>query len=120
MIDLHGLYVEEALEYAGLAFESAALEDDKEVRFIVGTSSLWPSRWFLMVDFRRIQARDYMRRMVRPKSGQRWKSSAKSTFGVLYCSHSLFLYSHPGLSYLRRGFTYHLHPKNAGVLIVHC
>ena len=83
MIDLHGLYVEEALEYAGLAFESAALEDDKEVRFIVGTSSLWPSLWFLMVDCRRIQARDYMRRMVRPKFGQRWKSSAKSTFGVL-------------------------------------
>jgi hypothetical protein len=39
MIDLHGLYVGEALEYAELAFELAALEDDKVVRFIVGTSS---------------------------------------------------------------------------------
>jgi hypothetical protein len=39
MIDLHGLYVREALEYADLAFELAALEDDsdKVVRFIVGT-----------------------------------------------------------------------------------
>ena len=123
MVDLHGLHVEEALEYAKLAFEAAALqedEDDKEVRFIVGTSSLRPPRRVLMVNCRRIQARDYMRRMVRPKFGQRWKNSVKSTFGVLYCSHSLFLYSHPGLSYLRRGFTYHLHPKNAGVLIVHC
>jgi len=36
MIDLHGLYVGEALEYAELAFELAALEDDKVVRFIVG------------------------------------------------------------------------------------
>jgi hypothetical protein len=40
MIDLHGLYVREALEYAELAFELAALEDGKIVRFIVGTSSL--------------------------------------------------------------------------------
>jgi hypothetical protein len=39
MIDLHGLYVGEALEYVELAFELAALEDDKVVRFIVGTSS---------------------------------------------------------------------------------
>jgi hypothetical protein len=39
MIDLHGLYIGEALEYAELAFELAALEDDKVVRFIVGTSS---------------------------------------------------------------------------------
>jgi hypothetical protein len=39
MIDLHGLYVGEALEYAELAFELAALEDDKVARFIVGTSS---------------------------------------------------------------------------------
>ena len=38
MVDLHGLYVGEALEYAGLAFELAALEDDKLVRFIVGMS----------------------------------------------------------------------------------
>ncbi|KAN0114091.1 hypothetical protein V8E52_007067 [Russula decolorans] len=36
MIDLHGLYVGEALEYAELAFELAALEDDKVARFIVG------------------------------------------------------------------------------------
>ena len=42
MIDLHGLYVGEALEYAELAFELAALEDDKVVRFIVGTSSSSP------------------------------------------------------------------------------
>ena len=97
MVDLHGLRVEEALEYAKLAFEAAALqedEDDKEVRFIVGTSSLRPPRRVLMVNCRRIQARDYMRRMVGPKFGQRWKNSVKSTFGVLYCSHSLFLYSH--------------------------
>jgi hypothetical protein len=40
MIDLHGLYVREALEYAELAFELAAFEDGKIVRFIVGTSSL--------------------------------------------------------------------------------
>lgn len=39
MIDLHGLYVGEALEYAELAFELAALEDDKVARFIVGMSS---------------------------------------------------------------------------------
>jgi hypothetical protein len=39
MTDLHGLYVGEALKYAELAFESAALKDDKVVRFIVGTSS---------------------------------------------------------------------------------
>ena len=38
MTDLHGLYVGEALEYAELAFELAAPEDDKVVRFIVGTS----------------------------------------------------------------------------------
>lgn len=36
MVDLHGLYVGEALEYAELAFELAALEDDKTVHFIVG------------------------------------------------------------------------------------
>ena len=38
MIDLHVLYVGEALEYAELAFELASLEDDKVVHFIVGTS----------------------------------------------------------------------------------
>lgn len=40
MIDLHGLYVREALEYAELAFELAALEDGNVVRFIVGAPSL--------------------------------------------------------------------------------
>ncbi len=41
MIDLHGLYVREALEYADLAFELAAPEDDKVVRFIVGNVFLF-------------------------------------------------------------------------------
>ena len=45
MIDLHGLHVREALDYAELAFELAALEDDKVVRFIVGTSSLLQGLW---------------------------------------------------------------------------
>jgi hypothetical protein len=37
MVDLHGLHVEEALEYAEQAFQSAILQNDKVVRFIVGT-----------------------------------------------------------------------------------
>jgi hypothetical protein len=37
MVDLHGLLVEEALEYAEQAFQSATLRNDKVVRFIVGT-----------------------------------------------------------------------------------
>ena len=40
MVDLNGLYVEEALEYAKHAFQSATLRDDRVVRFIVGTLSL--------------------------------------------------------------------------------
>jgi DNA-nicking Smr family endonuclease len=36
MIDLHGLYVDEALQYAKEAFQSAILRNDKVVRFIVG------------------------------------------------------------------------------------
>ncbi|KAI0276595.1 hypothetical protein BGY98DRAFT_919242 [Russula aff. rugulosa BPL654] len=36
MIDLHGLYVEEALEYANKEFQSALLRNNKVVRFIVG------------------------------------------------------------------------------------
>ncbi|KAF8482988.1 hypothetical protein DFH94DRAFT_731080 [Russula ochroleuca] len=36
MVDLHGLLVEEALEYAEQAFQSATLRNDKVVRFIVG------------------------------------------------------------------------------------
>jgi hypothetical protein len=39
MVDLHSLYVEEALEYAKEAFQSATPRDDKVVRFIVGTPS---------------------------------------------------------------------------------
>src|SRR6267154_37604 len=99
MIDLHGLYVGEALEYAELAFELAALEDDKVVCFIVGTSS---SRALRQVSngSRRIQAKDYMRRMARRKFGRRWKNSVKSTFGISHCSHSPFCNSHPGRSTL--------------------
>lgn len=36
MVDLHGLHVEEALEYAEQTFQSATLRNDKVVRFIVG------------------------------------------------------------------------------------
>ncbi|KAH9993999.1 hypothetical protein BJV77DRAFT_961647 [Russula vinacea] len=36
MVDLHGLYVNEALEYAKQALQSAILRNDKVVRFIVG------------------------------------------------------------------------------------
>jgi hypothetical protein len=39
-IDLHGLYVNEALKYAKLEFQSAVLRSDKVVRFIVGKFSL--------------------------------------------------------------------------------
>jgi hypothetical protein len=39
MIDLHGLYVEEALEYANKEFQSALLRNNKVVRFIVGMPS---------------------------------------------------------------------------------
>jgi hypothetical protein len=45
MIDLHGLYVDEALQYAKEAFQSAILRNDKVVRFIVGTSSLKVGSW---------------------------------------------------------------------------
>lgn len=38
MVDLHGLYVDEALEYAEQEFQLA--RKDKVVRFIVGTPSL--------------------------------------------------------------------------------
>ena len=38
MVDLHGLYVNEALEYAKQEFQSA--KNDKVVRFIVGAPSL--------------------------------------------------------------------------------
>ena len=91
MVDLHGLYVAEALEYAELAFELGALEDDKIVRFIVGTSS---PRVLKQVSngSRRIQAKDYMRRMARRKFGRRWKISVKSTFGISDCSHSPFCF----------------------------
>ena len=39
MVDFHGLHVEEALGYAKQEFDStsAALGDDRVVRFIVGT-----------------------------------------------------------------------------------
>ena len=64
MVDFHGLHVEEALAYAKQEFDStsAALGDDRVVRFIVGTPLLSPRRlhwrntalrqWFLMVDSR--------------------------------------------------------------------
>ncbi|KAI0256080.1 hypothetical protein BJV78DRAFT_1117977 [Lactifluus subvellereus] len=35
-IDLHGLYVEEAIQYAKQELQSASLRDDEVVRFIVG------------------------------------------------------------------------------------
>ncbi|SRR5258707_10606118 len=126
MVDLHGLRVEEALEYAKLAFEAAALqedEDDKEVRFIVGTSSLRPPRRVLMVNCRRIQARDYMRRMVlgprakiRPALEELCEEYVR---GLILLTFIISVFS-PGPSYLRYGFVYYLHPKNAGVLVVHC
>jgi hypothetical protein len=40
MTDLHGLYVDEALEYAKKGFQSALLGDNNVVRFIVGMPSL--------------------------------------------------------------------------------
>jgi hypothetical protein len=118
MIDLHGLYVGEALEYAELAFELAALDDDKVARFIVGTSSSPRALRQFSNGSHRIQAKDYMRRMARRKFGRRWKNSVKSTFGISDCSHSQFCIL--TLVDCRRGFTYYLDPKNAGVLIVHC
>ncbi len=39
VVNLHGLYVNEALEYAKLEFLSAIFGSDKVVRFIVVTSS---------------------------------------------------------------------------------
>jgi hypothetical protein len=39
-VDLHGLYVDEALEYAKREFQLAILRNDKVVRFIVGTPFL--------------------------------------------------------------------------------
>jgi len=39
MVDLHGLYVDEALEYAKKEFRSALLRNNKVVRFIVGMPS---------------------------------------------------------------------------------
>jgi len=116
MIDLHGLFVGEALEYAELAFESAVLEDDKVVRFIVGTSS--PRALTQVSNGSRrlgIQAKEHIQRMARQKFGRRWKNSVKSTFGIS-CSPFCIL----TLVGLRRGFTYYLDPKNAGVLNVHC
>ena len=38
MVDLHGLYVHEAVRYAKQELESASRRDDEVVRFIVGTS----------------------------------------------------------------------------------
>ena len=40
-VDLHGLSVPEALEYAKEEFQSATLRVDRAVRFIVGTSPRW-------------------------------------------------------------------------------
>jgi hypothetical protein len=37
-VDLHGLSVPEALEYAEQKLQSVTLRDDRVVRFIVGTS----------------------------------------------------------------------------------
>lgn len=108
MIDLHGLYVGEALEYAELAFELAALEDDKVVRFIVGTSSLRAPRRFLKGSHR-IQAKDYMQRMATRKFGRRWKNSVKSTFGISDCYSPFYILT---LVDLKRSFTYYLDPKN--------
>jgi hypothetical protein len=39
MVDLHGLYVDEALEYAKKEFQSPLLRKNKAVRFIVGMPS---------------------------------------------------------------------------------
>jgi len=39
MVDLHGLYVDEALEYAKKEFQSTLLGNNKVVRFIVGMPS---------------------------------------------------------------------------------
>lgn len=116
MIDLHGLYVREALEYAELAFELVALKDDKVVRFIVGTSSLRALRQYSN-ELCRIQAKDYMQRMAKRKFGRRWKNSVKSTFGVSDLLSSVFILT---LVKHRRGFTYYPLPNNDGVLIVHC
>jgi hypothetical protein len=38
MVNLHGLYVPEAIEYAKKAIESAACRRDDEMGFIVGAS----------------------------------------------------------------------------------
>jgi DNA-nicking Smr family endonuclease len=41
-VDLHGLYVSEALEYAKQELESARYRNDEEICFITGTSSSDP------------------------------------------------------------------------------
>jgi hypothetical protein len=46
MVDLRGLYVDEALEYAKKEFQSALLSNNKVVRFIVGMPS---QRGFLII-----------------------------------------------------------------------
>ena len=39
MVDLHGLYVDETLEYAKKGFQSALLRNNKVVHFIIGMPS---------------------------------------------------------------------------------
>ena len=127
MVDLHGLHVEEALEYAEQTFQSATLRNDKVVRFIVGTPFFSSSRRGLSGVCRSekrlpddgfssdLQARVYMRRMASRKYGQLWKIFVKRTLATSHSS----VFS-PWSIFFRRGFTHHLDPKNAGVLVVQC
>src|SRR5712691_7744203 len=47
-VDLHGLSVPEALEYAKQELQSTTLRDDRVVRFIVGTPFIH-SLWFMSI-----------------------------------------------------------------------
>ena len=86
-VDLHGLFIKEALEYAKQEFQSAVLRTDRVVRFIVGTSldGLFDEcrsqrgGFFFMVVSLPFQERGCTRKPVRRKFGRLWNNCVMST-----------------------------------------
>ena len=120
MIDLHGLYVGEALGYAER--QLAELEDDEVVRFIVGMS----------FEFLQLRGTETGFEWPSPNLGKGLHTfDGKAKIGPALEEHCEEYVRDPRVLHiyqcciltlvdLRLGFTCYLDPENSGILIVHC
>jgi hypothetical protein len=83
MVDLHGLYVAEAVEYAKEELRSATYRNDNAVSFIVGMCLSFNGPYALNGLLRslfHVQARGCTPKTVCRNFGQHWKNSSMSTW----------------------------------------